>query len=109
MMKGGEYVIDFKRAAKGSDLWVWFNAVDFSADNIEVFATAYRTPVPIAYEVKGDTIVFRSSHDGALSFSYRLIGKRHDWKDWPTYAKDQEETPSFPLLKSKLFTESEGK
>jgi len=109
MLKDGEYSIDFKHVEKGSDLWVWFNAVDFSADNIEVLATAYRTPAPIAYEVEDNAIVFRSSHDEPLSFSYRLIGKRHDWKNWPTYAKNQSETPSFPLLKSKSFAEPEGK
>ena len=30
-----------------------------------------------------------------IEFSYRLAGKRFDWRKWPTYAVDQNEAPSF--------------
>ena len=92
---GYTYIIDLSKAEKGSDAWVWYNAVDFSRDNVEVFATPYGIPTAIAFEIEGTKIIFRG--EKAVEFSYRLIGKRHDWKDWPTYAKDQNEKPSFTL------------
>lgn len=98
-----EYVIDFNNIKEGSDLWVWKNAVDFSSDNIEVFVTPIGTPVPIAYEINGNKITFTAPipHNSSsiipnsLSFSYRLIGKRFDWRDNPTRLKDQNIKPSF--------------
>ena len=27
----------------------------------------------------------------SITFSYRLVGKRFDWRDWPTLAEDQNE------------------
>jgi hypothetical protein len=98
--KYGEYfyTIDFSKIERGSDLWVWYKAVDFSANNVEILATPIGIPVPIAYEIKGDKIIFSSSIPdssfiipNSISFSYRLIGKRFDWQEWPTYAKDQSE------------------
>jgi hypothetical protein len=56
-------------------------------------------PVPIAYEVDGNKIIFSASSESVnrklstINFSYRLIGKRLDWAEWPTYAKDQSEKP----------------
>lgn len=96
------YTIDFDKVAHGSDLWVWKNAVDFSRDNVEVMATAYSIPVPIAYEVEGNKVIFKSEilstkykvPDTGLEFSYRLVGKRFDWRNWPTFAADQTKTPN---------------
>jgi hypothetical protein len=87
-----QMVIDFGDVAAGSDLWVWRNAVDFSPDNVEVLATPISNPVPLAYDILGNKIVFTGTAE--TEFSYRLIGKRIDWKEWPTYAKNQNETPS---------------
>jgi hypothetical protein len=114
------YTIDFTKVERGSDLWVWYQAVDFSKDNVEVMATAYGVPVAIAYEIKEKKIVFitnnlqpttynrrgetndlqPTTNDNGIEFSFRLVGKRHDWKDWSTYIKNQNEKPSF-ILKSK--------
>ncbi len=88
-----EYTIDFKGLEKGSDLWVWYRAVDFGKDNVEVLATAYGSPASIWYEIDGQKIIFHGS--APAEFSYRLVGKRHDWRNWPTFAKDQGEKPSF--------------
>ncbi|MFA5871015.1 MAG: hypothetical protein WC842_04000 [Candidatus Paceibacterota bacterium] len=101
------YVIDFSKIEKGSDLWVWYQAVDFSKDNVEVMATAYGIPVAIAYEIKEKKIIFKAmtndelriSNEG-IEFSFRLVGKRFDHVKWPTYSKDQSEKPSF-ILKGK--------
>lgn len=94
-----EYVVDFNNVKEGSDLWVWRNVVDFSRDGVEVLTTPYGVPASIYYEIEGEKIIFRA--DALLvdniEFSYRLSGRRFDWKDWPTYAKDQEERPSFML------------
>ena len=93
------YVIDFDNVAQGSDLWVWRKAVNFGPDTIQAFATPIGTPVPIAYQMDGNKIIFISRipntdyqiPDTGIEFSYRLIGSRFDWKDWPTLSKDQSE------------------
>jgi hypothetical protein len=97
-----EYVLDFSKMNNGSDLWVWRKTVEFSDDNVEVTATPQKFSVPIAYEIKGEKVVFRSSVPdsyfelpASISFSFRLTGKRFDWKKWPTLATDQSERPSF--------------
>ena len=84
-----EYVIDFNEVPTGSDLWLWYKTVDFSKDNVEVFATPYGVPANIYYTIEDQKIVFHG--DAPAEFSYRLIGKRFDWRNWPTYAKDQSE------------------
>jgi hypothetical protein len=92
-----QLAVDFDKVKDASDLWVWRHAVDFSEDNIEVLATPIGVPVPVAYEIKGNKIVFFSESTNhnlkTINFSYRLIGKRLDWAEWPTYAKDQSEKP----------------
>ncbi|HXF44135.1 MAG TPA: hypothetical protein VNK70_01590 [Candidatus Paceibacterota bacterium] len=88
-----EYVIDFNKVKEGSDLWVWRKAVDFSRDNVDVFITPYGASANIYYVIENNKIIFRG--DKSAEFSYRLIGKRFDWRNWPTFAKDQNEIPSF--------------
>ncbi|MBI2279044.1 MAG: hypothetical protein HYU81_03215 [Candidatus Brennerbacteria bacterium] len=97
-----EYVIDFDKIKSGSDLWVWRKTVDFSRDTVQVLATPYGVPVSIAYEISGNKIIFRSqpttNHQppttDSIEFSYRLVGNRFDWREWPTLAPDQTERPS---------------
>lgn len=87
-----EFVIDFDHAAQGSDLWVWKHAVDFSKDNVVVNITPYGLFVDSYYLIEGNKIIIRTS--SPAEFSYRLSGKRFDWKKWPTRATDQNEPPS---------------
>ena len=101
------YTIDFDNIERGSDLWVWKNAVDFSADNIDVFITPIGVSAPVSYEIKGNTIIFSAQPNynlittnynelpASIPISFRLVGKRFDWKNWPTYVKNQDEKPSF--------------
>jgi hypothetical protein len=96
MTKGQwQMVLDFDQVKDGSDLWVWNHAVDFSENNIEVLVTPIGVPVPVAYEIKGNKIIFFTESTNyklpTINFSYRLIGKRVDWVNWPTFAKDQTE------------------
>jgi hypothetical protein len=85
----GEYekIINFEKQAKGSDLWLWYQTVDFSKDNVDVFITPYGSMANAYYKIDGSSIIFRS--DKNTNISYRLIGKRFDWRDWPTKANDQ--------------------
>lgn len=96
-----QYVIDFNEVKRGSDLWVWRKTVDFSRDNVEVLATPIGTPISIAYSVENNKIVFNAKNEGKIAndveFSYRLVGKRIDWRDWPTYAEDQSEKASIKI------------
>ena len=92
---GEEYeaVIDFDNVAKGSDLWVWHQVVDFSPENIHVNITPYGSFASVYYQVKGNKLIFRS--DRPADLSYRLVGKRLDWRQWPTKALDQQEKAGF--------------
>ncbi|MCP6720007.1 MAG: hypothetical protein KJI72_01595 [Patescibacteria group bacterium] len=87
-----EHVIDFGNLKEGLDLWVWYKTVDFSKDNVDVLVTPYGQVASIYYVIKGDKIIFRG--DSPAEFSYRLVGKRFDWREWPTLAKDQNEKAS---------------
>ncbi len=84
-----QYTLDFNQVKQGSDLWVWRKAVDFSSSTVEAFATPIGTPASIAYQIEGNSIVFIGT--APVAFSYRLVGSRFDWKDWPTLSKDQNE------------------
>jgi len=92
---GYEYIIDFSKLKTGSDLWLWYKAVDFGRDNVEAIATPYGSPAVIYYEIRGTKMIFRG--DAPAEFSFRLTGKRHDWRKWPTLILDQGEKPSFIL------------
>lgn len=84
-----EAIIDFSSIKEGSDLWVWRQVVDFSSDNVDVFLTPYGRSASVYYLVADNSIIFRS--DKPADISYRLIGKRFDWRNWPTKAQDQTE------------------
>ncbi len=88
-----EHVIDFLKVKQGSELWVWYYTVDFTKDNIEVLITPYGTFSQTYYLIEGDKLILRS--DKPVEVSYRLMGKRFDWQNWPLKADDQEEAPSF--------------
>jgi len=90
-----EYIIDFDNLATGSDLWVWRQTVDFSVDNVEVIATPYGNFAQVYYKIEGNKIIFRA--DRATTISYRLSGRRIDWRSWPTKALDQEEKAGFVI------------
>lgn len=100
-----QYVVDFDKVERGSDLWVWRKVIDFSPDNVEVFTTPVGLPIPISYLIEDNKIIFRANSSAvaenchlsfgicnSVDFSYRLVGNRFDWRDWPTYAKDQNES-----------------
>ncbi len=88
-LKTYEYIIDFSKEKEGTDLWVWRKAIDFSKDNVNALVTPYGMSANIYYLIEGEKLIFRS--DKPAEFSFRLIGKRFDWKQWPTFAKDQNE------------------
>jgi hypothetical protein len=91
----GEYelTIDFDNQEEGSDLWVWHKTVDFSDDNVQVLLTPSGKSAQVYYLISGNKLVLRA--DKAVTVSYRLIGRRLDWRNWPTKAADQKEKASF--------------
>jgi hypothetical protein len=93
----GEYekVINFKKQKVGTDLWLWYKTVDFNKDNVDVFVTPYGSLANVYYEIKYNSIILRS--DKSVDVSYRLIGKRFDWRSWPTKAKDQNQSPGLKI------------
>lgn len=86
-----EYAINFAKLAQGSDLWVWYQAVDFGKDTVNAIATPYGQFAEIYYTISGSTLTFHGN--APAEFSYRLTGKRFDWQQWPTRAADQSQTP----------------
>lgn len=87
--KTGEFeaIINFSDLAEGSDLWVWRKIVDFSKDNVDIAITPYGQFASVYYLIDGNKLIFRS--DRAVEISYRLIGKRFDWRLWPTRPEEQ--------------------
>ena len=86
------WVLDFGQVTEGSDLWVWRQVVDFRPETIDVFMTAYGRPALLSYEIGDNQIIFYA--DRPTQFSYRLVGSRFDWRQWPTLAADQSEPTS---------------
>ena len=82
-----ETVIDFTAEHEGSDLWVWHNIVNYSPENIEVFVMPLNDFASIYAIIKENTLIIRS--DKPVDASLRLVGKRFDWRQWPTRAIDQ--------------------
>jgi hypothetical protein len=93
----GEYekVIDFGDEREGSELWLWHKTVDFNKDNVDVFVTPVGAMANVYYQIIDDSIILRSNRSVAVS--YRLIGKRFDWKSWPTRAKDQSQSAGLKI------------
>ena len=89
-LKEYEYIIDFSLEEEGSDLWVWRKVVDYSNDNVQVFITPSGKFANVYYLIEGNKLIFRA--DRAVEISYRLIGNRYDWREWPTRATDQSQT-----------------
>ena len=90
-----EAIIDFSKQVKGSDLWVFRRVVDYGPENIEVLISPQGSFANTYYKIEGEKIIIRA--DRPVNVSYRLTAKRHDWRNWPTKAIDQEETPSFVI------------
>jgi|GEM_PF-1460605 len=84
-----ESVLDFDNVSEGTDLWVWRQVVDFNKDNIEVFITPYGQFANVYYSIENNKLIFRS--DRPTEISYRLTGRRFDWRNWPTKTLNQEE------------------
>jgi len=81
-----EAVLDFDDVDAGSDLWVWRQVIDFNKDNVEVLITPYGQFAQAYYLISGNRLIFRS--DRQTEISYRLIGKRFDWRDHSTVITD---------------------
>jgi len=88
-----EGVIDFDKEEEGSDLWVWREVVDFQPNNVDVLVTPYGGFAQVYYIIDGNKIRFRS--DRPAEVSYRLVGHRFDWREWPTFSTDQSQPGYF--------------
>jgi len=84
-----EYIVNFSLEDEGSDLWLWHKVVDYSNDNVQVFITPAGKFAEVYYQIENNKLIFRS--DKPVEISYRLIGNRYDWQNWPTKAANQTE------------------
>jgi len=89
-LKSGEYeaILDFRLLPKGDDLWLWRQVVDFNKNNVDLAITPYGGFAQVYYLIDGNRLIFRA--DRPTEISYRLIGRRFDWRDWPTLSDDQQ-------------------
>ena len=87
--QNGKYqmVVDFSKVEKESDIWLWYQIIDFSSENVEVLMTPIAKPANLYFEIKNKKIIFKGNSD--VEFSYRLTGRRFDWKKWPTKTADE--------------------
>jgi hypothetical protein len=87
--KSGEFeaTINFSEVPEGSDLWLWRKVVEFNKDNIDIAITPYGGFAQVYYLINGNHLIFRS--DRSAEISYRLIGRRFDWRNWPSRSEDQ--------------------
>lgn len=85
----GEYekIIDFNTLPVGGDLWLWRQVVDFNKDNVEAVITPYGNFASVYYVIENNKLIFRS--DRKAEISYRLTGRRFDWRKWPSKVLDQ--------------------
>ena len=88
-----EAVLDFDKLEVGSDLWLWRQTLDFSEENIEVIITPYGNLARTYYLIEDNKIILRA--DKETKVSYRLIGRRFDWRKHPTLSEDQTRTGLF--------------
>ena len=84
-----EYIVNFDLENEGSDLWVWRKVIDYSNQNVQVFITPSGKFAAVYYVIEGNKLIFRS--DKPVEISYRLIGRRFDWRAWPTKSLDQKQ------------------
>ena len=84
------YTVNFSTLPQGSDLWVWYQTVDFGKDTVEAIATPYGQFAEIYYTINANTLTFHGN--APAQFSFRLTGQRYDWQKWPTRSADQSES-----------------
>jgi hypothetical protein len=89
-LKNGNYVIDFKNAEKGSDLWLFAktaNLAEEGLDNVTVLLTpSFDGRVWYEKDEAAERIVIRGGRDGEVS--YRLTAPRFDHKQLPNVLED---------------------
>ncbi len=104
-------ILDFGKAEKGSDLWLFWQATDFG-DNMENL-TALLTPSfdgRVWYEknAAANMLTIFSVPDanatcymlhGSCEISYRLTANRYDWQNWPNLVSGQKSGMGGPVEK----------
>ena len=95
------YIIDFAKAERGSDLWLFWQTVKEGNDMKDVTLTL--TPeggkAALWYELRASKKQIVVYGDEAVTFSYHLVAPRHDAEKWTTN-RNTEEKASF-ILKAK--------
>lgn len=93
-----EYVIDFSKTERGSDLWLFYQTTDFGSDwnKLSVLLTPnfagdawYKKDQEnkriIVYATPKSSVI---SHESLVEVSYRLTAPRFDWREWPSATGD---------------------
>ncbi|MDP3992548.1 MAG: hypothetical protein Q8P79_03530, partial [Nanoarchaeota archaeon] len=86
IMLNSNYVIDFKKLERGSDLWLFYQVTDFGEkmENLQVILTpSFDGRVWYTKDPVKKTITIHGSHSGEVS--YRLTSNRYDWKSLVNY------------------------
>ena len=80
--KGCAYTLDFAGAAKGSDLWLFWQTIDAGQNlqNVSLILTPEGGEASLWYDIVGNTIVVHGNHP--VAFSYHLSAPRYDSSKW---------------------------
>jgi len=89
-----EYVIDFDKLGKGSDLWLFWQASNKNLDDLVVLLTPsfdsrvwYEKLNPANKDGASQKLVIYAGSLGEVS--YRFFLPRKDAKDWPNLVEEQ--------------------
>ncbi|MCL4404072.1 hypothetical protein M1432_01905 [Patescibacteria group bacterium] len=92
-LTNGVYIIDFRTAPKGSDLWLFWQTIHEGQDMNDVMMTL--TPeggeANLWYDLKpnADEIIVHGNKD--VAFTYMLVAPRFDMNTWTNYAGTTDE------------------
>lgn len=95
----GTYVIDFKKAEKGSDEWLFWQTIDEGAGmaDVTVFLTPEGVNAALWYELKPASRQIIVHGAKSIKFSYQLSAPRHDAKEWGNITNTSEKGISLPV------------
>ena len=96
-----DYVIDFAKAEKGSDLWVFWQTIKAGEEmkDVTLTLTSEGERAELWYKLNPKEKQIMVYGDAPVKFSYHLVAPRHDAEKWTT-KRETDEKASF-ILKEK--------
>ena len=101
-----EYIVDFNDLEEGSDLWLFYQVIDFGKnwENFSINLTPnFNGNIWYEKDIKNNNLMIYGLPAGnytpdSLEASYRFTANRFDWEKWPTLAPDQNEKAGLKII-----------